>query len=225
MKDNTKNLIVAAGIAAAGLYVVTTMGDDGDGYGFAGGGGGVPLLPQLEEAAGAGGDTIINIPPPITDSPFAGWGDMPATGDTDDIPSMKKVAAEPAFVFGGATRSPSPTAGFGGGWGEDAESIANQITSGKSLQDASNNVGLWLLGTKGNVVNKRPVSQQAGLTKAVKIITSKKVVTINEATKGGIGGSSGSSRSRGFSTMPKGGTPGWKQVGAKKPTAPGQPDR
>ena len=95
MKDNTKNLIVATGIAAAGLYVVTTMDSDGDGYGFAGGGGGVPLLPQLEDAAGAGGDTIYNLPAPITDSPFGGWDDMPDAEDV--IEGSKKVTESPSL--------------------------------------------------------------------------------------------------------------------------------
>ena len=101
MKDNTKNLIVAAGIAAAGLYVVTTMDSDGDGYGFAGGGGGVPLLPQLEDAAGAGGDTIYNLPAPITDSPFGGWDDMPDAEDV--IEGSKKVIIPATLEFNSPT--------------------------------------------------------------------------------------------------------------------------
>ena len=55
-------------------------------------------------------------------------------------------------------------------------------------------------------------------------LASKKAESSRSLSSRSSGGSS-TSRSRGYSRMTNGGTPGWKQIGAKKPTAPGQPDR
>ena len=279
MKKDTKNLIVVAGIAAAGLYVVSTMGGEGDGWG-GGGGGGIPLLPGDTEGT-AEGDTVINYVLPKPEE-FGGWED-----DTWDLidpgpePDTKKPVVEPTFDFGGATREPSPTAGFGGGWGVGDESVASQLDDRTLSQQAGGTIRgglveaikLSVIGTGGGIdfltsiagidmgfeknaregvkdwfaptgqvdttvadpSKKAGASSVGGISRTVRTdrVAEKTQITRlkrSEYDSFGSGGHTFSGGYNGFSRMSdqakaSGVRPGWKQVGAKKPTAPGQPDR
>lgn len=107
-----------------------------------------------------------------------------------------------------------------------------------NFQDAANNVGLWLLGADqpGKPTTAKPPTQDVfkfggGQTRGTEGFGgdySKKASakTLTGKRESQRARDASTSRSRGFSRMTGvNQTPGWVQVGAKKPTAAGQPDR
>jgi len=124
--------------------------------------------------------------------------------------------------------------------GRTQEGVATSDVLNWNFQDAANNVGLWMLGApqppkpSGATKSDATTSKKAGIANVSG--TSKTMVTRLVANRSGGGGGGGSRYTGGFNAAggfsrvrisadnPKG-VPGWKQVGAKKPTSPGQPNR
>lgn len=245
MKDKTKQNIVLGGVVLAGAWYLT-QGTAEDTGGF-GGGGGIPLLPgDMEEAAE--GDTVINyiLGGEPTD-PFGGFGDGGEPKKSSIAPTVSKVPfakmvkdatpAESAFLGMATSAVPHPGAFDESTMGKDARILGKKDTPDTPTQwgEASASGFLEFLAPitqlgkgavgRSSVYDRPPLHGKvslSGVSKSVltKRVSTRKAIETTYASKKGAGSSGRYWRMTGGATH----APGWKQIGAREPTAPGQPD-
>lgn len=243
MKSDTKRNIIVGAVVLGGAYFLM---QDGVAAGGFGGGGGIPLLPgDVEDAAE--GDTVINyVLGGGEDDPFGGFGGDPATKKSSSVaPTVSKVPfvdmvkgatpTESVFLGMATTAVPHPMTLPDSKKGKDVRILDIKEVSDKPIQWDEASVGgffdflapLTQLG-KG-AMGRSSVYDTPSLHGAVNVkATSRAVTTHQIAQRQAIGASyskKGAGSSGRYWRVNGSHAPGWKQIGAKAPTAPGQPDR
>lgn len=213
MKDETKKLIALGGVGAVAIYMLRPKAAEAGGFG---GGGGAPLLPILpEETTEKAGDIIYNLPAAV-ETAFTGFGaDVKESIAEGDITPSKKASSKLDIK---ATVTAAP----------DTDTITQRLEKfllpGETLEG--------FLDTSIAASQQYPVSKKghdvASLyfkpsTAGIKTpsIVAHSVITTRAAEKKAKKAASSSGR---YWSVAGTHAPGWKQVGAREPTAPGQPD-
>lgn len=242
MKKTTKDNLVTGGVLLGGIAAIMLITQSGDGEGGFGGGGGIPLLPG-DTADAAEGDTVINyiLGGGEGTSPFSVFGEDTESKKSAYIAAYEQPESVMQQVIAGQAIYEPTTEPIRFGAADVREDLGiepkkSAQTPDKPIQWGEASVGGFFdflapitqlgEGARGrdiSLYSKQPVKKFAGAVTATQQIDIRKVSTVAEAKKVALKKQTSSGR---YWRMTGGAThaPGWKQIGAREPTAPGQPD-